>query len=570
MTVMADEQDSTWVRKIDQLAAQRMSSASAPDSTGGVAQRPQIPRSSGARPVASSPVTVDPLMNPDPLIFGAGPVPAGPNDADAPAPSSPAPVAAADPVRAPAPDPVERSGFLDSVAGIGAGLRGDAAFRPATGSSTASAAGWAARRAGNLGTASSGIGLLSPTSALGHMSQLMHGVDVEALAMHTGVGLQAAAMMAKEGRGEKPTDVASEERKDYVAADMQRMVARSRPMGSGGKFKSAAIKALAAERLGDAVQAGGHRAGYESTMDVSEKVNDPRPETSDFTRAMQVAALPGDAIDRTGGVMMNVDDGRHDLLGGNYSTALAMSGAGLVNEGAKAAISTAGHVAAPVLGSVAATTAYKYGLGPATKVAGKLLAAPFRALGGNDQDQADAYDKQWDGGTSEDRDAGTAETRAGEILRRGFRSRGQATGDNAVGWGHSGAKDSRDEVHRTATVDPNADNEEPSMWGRFANWAGSTWLGKKAGAASRWLGHKAYDFVGAPLQSAWTSTKGLASRAWSGLTNWWGSRQDRSGPNRSEELNPDDMAGGEARDESAEYQDPDHAGLEELDPDAMV
>ncbi len=46
---------------------------------------------------------------------------------------------------------------------------------------------------------------------------------------------------------------------DYVAADMHRMVARK---NKTGMFKSAAVKALAAKKLDDAVQDGVQRVTY--------------------------------------------------------------------------------------------------------------------------------------------------------------------------------------------------------------------------------------------------------------------------------------------------------------------
>jgi hypothetical protein len=306
------------------------------------------------------------------------------------------------------------------------------------------------------------------------------------------------------------------------------------------------------------------------TMDETEKLNEPRPETSGFTKAMQTLALPGQGLVRVGNNVMGIHNPEHAMHRGEYADALADSSLGLANQGVRAGLTTAGHVALPVVGGVAASTAYTYGVGGATRIGGEILSRPFRMLGGDAQDQADAYDKQWNGGTEEQIKDGTAETRAQEVLRRGFKPRGQATGPDAVGWSDSGAHDSRNEVHRNAKVEPKADAEEPGLWDRFTNWAGSTWLGQKAKSAYGWLGRKAYDFAGAPLQQAWKKTKSVASSASDAFTNWWSSRQDRSGHDRTEALQPENMANGSAPDEAAEHQEGDPNGLEELDPENMV
>ncbi len=479
--------------------ASALSPSSAPlEPTGGMARRPQVV--SRARPLAASSVSVDPLLNPDPLIWGGAPSVAQPEDSSE-APSAPvtSPAASSVPTSATSAasttsSAVQPSGFLDSMSRAGAWMRGDDAFSKDAGKDSDS----------TVNTMASAMGY---ASYLPEVTEAVHGVNLPALAKHTGVGMQAAAMLAKESRGEKPTDVASEARKDYVAADMQRMAIRK--ANKGGLLKSAVLKALAAKRLGDAVQKGGHRAAYESTMEESEQVNAERPETNAMTKAMQVAALPGQALSRTGGVMANADDGEEDFLKGNYKTAIGMSALGVANEGVKATLSTASNVALPVVGSVAATTAYKNVLGRGTQVGGKLLAAPFRALGGADQDQADAYDKQWDGGSQEEREDGTAETRAGEVLRRGFRSRGQATGPDGVGWAKSGAKED----------EPEAAPAEPGAWGWLKSKFAGLWGSGKTAAK-----HAFHDEAVLPAQKGMAAaSKGAAAAKglFGQLGDWW-------------------------------------------------
>ena len=312
--------------------------------------------------------------------------------------------------------------ITDGLTGFGAGLRGDKAFAQVSGHT-------AGRITGTAANVVKGSGVLHS------LSEAMLPVDPKKAAKHLGVVMQAAAWMAKDAAGEKPTDVAGEARKDYVAADMQRMVAR---LNKKGMLKSAVLKAMAAKRLGDAVQAGGHRAVYEGTMKESAKLNQARPETSSRTKAMQMAALPGQALNKAGKVI-NGADGEEDLLKGNLKTAAAVSVLGLGTQATKAGLATAGHIVAPGLGGVAASTAVK-GIGYAARLAGTVLSKPFEWLGGNKQDQADAFDKHLDGGSAEERAAGTAQTQAGSILHRGIRWRGQPTGEGGVGWKESGAE----------------------------------------------------------------------------------------------------------------------------------
>ena len=394
---------------------------------------------------------------------------------------------------------VAPSTLLDTMSGFGAGLRGDKAFSTAPGHTAGSVVGTAAN-------------LTSKASYVPAVSEALLGINTGEAAESMGTGMQAAALMAKESRGEKPTDVASEERKDYVAADMQRMVARSKPAGSGGKFKSAALKGLAAKRLGDAVQVGGHRAAYESTMEESEQVNQARPETNAMTKAMQVAALPFHGLKRLGEAATDSNHGEEDLLKGNYKTAIAQSTATLGAQGAKAALSTAGHVALPVVGSVAATTAFK-GAGYGAQAVGGLGAAGLNALGGSAQDQAEAHDTQWDGGSESDRADGTAETRAHEMLRRGFRSRGQATGEDAVGWAKSGAKEEA----------PAQAPHEPGFWGWLKGKASGLWGSGKTAAK-----HAAYDKAAVPAlqgmkaaKSGATAATSIGGRIKDTLSSWW-------------------------------------------------
>jgi hypothetical protein len=395
--------------------------------------------------------------------------------------------------------PVAPSSVLDSVGSFGAGLRGDNAF-----------SGSASHTAGSaLGTAAN---LTSKAAYVPAVSEALMGINTQRTAQSLGTGMQAAALMQKEARGEKPTDVGSEARKDYVAADMQRMVARSKPAGSGGKLKSAVLKALAAKRLGETVQEGGHRAAYESTMEESEQVNQERPETNALTKAMQVAAMPFHGLKRAGEAATGSNYGEEDLLKGNYKTAIAQSTATLGAEGAKAALSTAGHVALPVVGSVAATTAFK-AAGYGAQGVGAVGAKAFNALGGGAQDQAEAYDKQWDGGSASERADGTAETRAHEVLRRGIRTRGQATGENAVGWSKSGAKEEQ----------PAAAPREPGAWGWLKSKIGGLWNSGKTAVK-----HSAYDNVAVPAiqgvntaKSGYKSAKGLWGRTKDKVSSWW-------------------------------------------------
>lgn len=395
--------------------------------------------------------------------------------------------------------PVAPSGMLDAVSGFGAGLRGDDAFSSNSGHTAGKVVGTGAKVA-SMATYAPGV------------SEALMGINPDRAAQSLGTGMQAAALMQKEARGEKPTDVASEARKDYVAADMQRMVARSKPAGSGGKLKSAVMKGLAASRLGKAVQEGGHRAAYESTMEESEQVNQDRPETSGLTKAMQTAALPFHGLNRAGQAATGSNHGEEDLLKGNYKTAIAQSSATLAAEGTKAALSTAGHVALPVVGSVAATTAFK-AAGYGAQGLGTAGAKAFDALGGGAQDQADAYDKQWHGGSDQDRADGTAETRAHEVLRRGFRSRGQATGENAVGWAKSGAKEEQ----------PAAAPQEPGAWGWLKSKVSGLWGSGKTAAK-----HAAYDAAAVPAiqgmnsaKAGYKSARGLGGRISDTLSSWW-------------------------------------------------
>jgi len=475
-------------------------------------------RPSVAKHVTSQPTDIDPLLNPDPLMFGASPAQPAPEPEAPAAPEAakaiPQASAAAAVSQSSTKAPPNKSGFTDALSGFGAGLRGDNAFNKVSGHTAGSITGTAANIVS--GTATGIGGANSASKALGggvmpSLSEAMLGVDPGQVAKHLGVGLQAGAWMAKEASGEKPTDVAGEARKDYVAADMQRMVARK---NKKGMFKSAVVKALAAKRLGDAVQDGGHRATYEGTMEESEKLNEARPETSGMTRAMQMAALPGQALKKTGETITGAD-GEEDLLKGNLKTAAAVSALGLGTQAATAGLATAGHIVAPGLGGVTASTAVK-GTGYAARAAGTLLSKPFQWLGGNKQDQADAHDKHLDGGSAEERAAGTAQTQAGSILHRGFRSRGQATGEGGVGWEKSGAK----------TADPAPVAGESYKEGGITGWLKGLWSSGKHQAKTE-ASHAVDDVKTTALNARKTavdakdSAKGFGSRIKDKLSSWW-------------------------------------------------
>ena len=475
-------------------------------------------RPSVAKRITSQSTEIDPLLNPDPLMFGASPAPSAP-EPEAPAAPEAASVSPQNNVQGPASQPAEKvppkkSGITDALSGFGAGLRGDDAFSKVSGHTAGSITGTAANVVSGTATGIGGVNSVS--GALGggllpSVSEAMLGVDPGKVAKHVGVGLQAGAWMAKEASGEKPTDVAGEARKDYVAADMQRMVARK---NKTGMLKSAVLKALAAKRLGDAVQDGGHRATYEGTMEESEKLNAARPETSGLTKAMQMAALPGQALKKTGETITGAD-GEEDLLKGNLKTAAAVSALGLGTQAATAGLATAGHIVAPGLGGVTASTAVK-GTGYAARAAGTLLSKPFQWLGGNDQDQADAHDKHLDGGSAEQRAAGTAQTQAGSILHRGFRSRGQATGEGGVGWEKSGAK----------TADPAPVAGESYKEGGITGWLKGLWSSGKHQAKTE-ASHAVDDVKTTALNARKTavdakdSAKGFGSRIKDKLSSWW-------------------------------------------------
>jgi uncharacterized protein (DUF697 family) len=475
-------------------------------------------RPSGAKRIIGQSTDIDPLLNPDPLMFGAAPVPsaAEPETPLAPGPEQVVPQgAAAATVNQPATKaPPKKSGFTDALSGFGAGLRGDDAFSKVSGHTAGSITGTAANVVSGTATGIGGVNSVSGAlggGVLPSLSEAMLGVDPGQVAKHLGVGMQAGAWMAKEAAGEKPTDVAGEARKDYVAADMQRMVARK---NKKGMLKSAVLKALAAKRLGDSVQAGGHRAAYEGTMEESEKLNEARPETSSMTKAMQMAALPGQALNKTGQTI-NGADGEEDLLKGNLKTAAAVSALGLGTQATKAGLATAGHIVAPGLGGVTAATAVK-GTGYAARLAGTVLSKPFEWLGGNKQDQADAFDKHLDGGSAEERAAGTAQTQAGSILHRGFRSRGQATGEGGVGWEKSGAK----------TADPAPVAGESYKEGGITGWLKGLWSSGKHQAKTE-ASHAVDDVKTTALNARKTavdakdSAKGFGSRIKDKLSSWW-------------------------------------------------
>ena len=137
-------------------------------------------------------------------------------------------------------------------------------------------------------------------------------------------------------------------------------------------------------------------------------------------------------------------------------------------------------------------------------------------MGGNTQDQADAFDKHLDGGSAEEREAGTAQTQAGSILHRGFRSRGQATGEGGVGWEKSGAK----------TPDPAKVQGESYKEGGISGWLKGLWSSGKHKAKTE-VSHTADDVKTSALNArksaidAKDSAKGFGGMVKDKLSSWW-------------------------------------------------
>ena len=315
------------------------------------------------------------------------------------------------------------------------------------------------------------------------------GISVSKGVTHGSIAAIATGRMLMEASGAKPTDVASQERAAYqqsrsqvahsdliadahkrleggeaapadfqtkqklaatensddrtkIAQDHMAMYRAKKEQSSGvrvpHRLKARTGQLMGALTLGKAVQATGHRAGYEGTMQESANVlgasvkrgSDETtaygpgqlPQEEKSGRFAQAAATVHRGISGVGDVMMG-GNGRQALLKGENAKAVAQSAGGLLREGG---IHAAGKFA-DLHGAAGFGETIADGL---SKVAGGIVSGVGWGLGkvtgveaaAKNQDNVDAVKKFTgeQGGVS----------RAQEIEDRGFHARPQANGLN--------------------------------------------------------------------------------------------------------------------------------------------